>query len=135
MQKLSRIVAAAAVAVCVPAGLLMAQNAPATGSDTTTAPAPATAPADTAPAPAATTPAPAATSEPAATTPPPAATTSAPATTAPATTQNDQPAKKKKTARMTRQQEIDRSVDSGTVPSRYRKQVPKEYQQYIPFSK
>jgi hypothetical protein len=135
MRKLSRIVAAAAVAVCVPAGLLMAQNAPATGSDTTTAPAPATAPADTAPAPAATTPAPAATSEPAATTPPPAATTSAPATTAPATTQNDQPAKKKKTARMTRQQEIDRSVDSGTVPSRYRKQVPKEYQQYIPFSK
>jgi hypothetical protein len=135
MRKLSRIVAAAAVAVCVPAGLLMAQNAPATGSDTTTAPAPATAPADTAPAPAATTPAPAATSEPAATTPPPAATTSAPATTAPATTQNDQPGKKKKTARMTRQQEIDRSVDSGTVPSRYRKQVPKEYQQYIPFSK
>jgi hypothetical protein len=125
MRKLSRIVAAAAVAVCVPAGLLMAQNAPATGSDTT-------APADTAPAPAATT------SEPAATTPPPAAATSAPATTtpaAPAATQNDQPAKKKKTAKMTRQQEIDRSIDSGTVPSRYRKQVPKEYQQYIPFSK
>jgi hypothetical protein len=130
MQKLSRIVAAAAVAVCVPAGLLMAQNAPATGSDTTAAPAPA--PAVTTPEPAATTPAPAATTS------APAATTSAPATTtpaAPATTQNDQPAKKKKTARMTRQQEIDRSVDSGTVPSRYRKQVPKEYQQYIPFSK
>jgi hypothetical protein len=134
MQKLSRIVAAAAVAVCVPAGLLMAQNAPA-GSDTTAAPAPAAAPADTAPAPAATTPA--------ATTPAPAATTSAPAATAPATTtpaapattQNDQPTKKKKTAKMTRQQEIDRSIDSGTVPSRYRKQVPKEYQQYIPFSK
>jgi len=132
MRKLSRIVAAAAVVVCVPAGLLMAQNAPATGSNTTTAPAPATAPADTAPAPAATTPAPAATTS------APAAATSAPATTtpaAPAATQNDQPAKKKKTARMTRQQEIDRSVDSGTVPSRYRKQVPKEYQQYIPFSK
>jgi hypothetical protein len=130
MQKLSRIVAAAAVAVCVPAGLLMAQNAPAPGSDTTAAPAPA---------PAATTPAPAATT-PAATTPAPAATTSAPATTAPAatvpaTTQNDQPAKKKKTAKMTRQQEIDKSIDSGTVPSRYRKQVPKEYQQYVPFSK
>ena len=132
MRKLSRIVAAAAVAVCVPAGLLMAQNAPATGSDTTATPAPATAPADTAPAPAATTPAPAATTS------APAAATSAPATTtpaAPAATQNDQPAKKKKTARMTRQQEIDRSIDSGTVPSRYRKQVPKEYQQYIPFSK
>jgi hypothetical protein len=131
MQKLSRIVAAAAVAVCVPAGLLMAQNAPSTGSDTTTAPAPA--PAATTPEPAATTPAPAATtSAPAATTSAPAATT--PAATAPATTQNDQPAKKK-TAKMTRQQEIDKSIDSGTVPSRYRKQVPKEYQQYIPFSK
>ena len=121
MLRLSRIVAAVAVAVCVPAGLLMAQNAPSTGSDTTTAPAPA---ATTTPAPAATTPA-------------PAAATSAPATaapTAPATTQNDQPTKKK-TGKMTRQQEIDKSIDSGTVPARYRKQVPKEYQQYIPFSK
>jgi hypothetical protein len=134
MQKLSRIVAVAAVAVCVPAGLLMAQNAPATGSDTTAAPAPA--PAATTSEPAATTPAPAATtSAPATTTSAPAATTSAPAATAPATTQNDQPMKKKKTAKMTRQQEIDKSIDSGTVPSRYRKQVPKEYQQYIPFSK
>lgn len=105
----------------------MAQNAPATGSDTTAAPAPA--PAATTPEPAATTPAPAAT------TTAPAATTSVPAATAPATTQNDQPTKKKKTTKMTRQQEIDRSIDSGTVPSRYRKQVPKEYQQYIPFSK
>jgi hypothetical protein len=127
MQKLSRMVAAAAVAVCVPAGLLMAQNAPSTGSDTTTAPAPA--PAATAPAPDASTPAPAATTS------APAATTSAPAATAPATTQNDQPTKKKNPAKMTRQQEIDKSIDSGTVPSRYRKDVPKEYQQYIPFSK
>jgi hypothetical protein len=36
---------------------------------------------------------------------------------------------------MTRQQEIDKSIDSGTVPSRYRSRVPKEYQQYVPFSK
>ena len=36
---------------------------------------------------------------------------------------------------MTRQQEIDKSIDSGTVPSRYRKSVPKEYQHYIPFAK
>ena len=43
---------------------------------------------------------------------------------------------KKKTAKkMTRQQEIDKSVDSGTVPARYRSSVPKEYQQYIPFDK
>ena len=37
--------------------------------------------------------------------------------------------------KMTRQQEIDHSIESGTVPSRYRSQVPKEYQQYIPFDK
>jgi hypothetical protein len=36
---------------------------------------------------------------------------------------------------MTRRQEIDRSIDTGTVPSRYRSQVPKEYQRYIPFDK
>jgi len=43
--------------------------------------------------------------------------------------------KKKKPARMTRQQEIDRSVGRGTVPARYRNSVPKEYHQYIPFDK
>ena len=43
--------------------------------------------------------------------------------------------KKRKPAKMTRQQEIDRSIDSGTVPARYRNSVPKEYQQYIPFDK
>ena len=32
-------------------------------------------------------------------------------------------------------QEIDHSIESGTVPSRYRKNVPKEYQQYVPFEK
>jgi hypothetical protein len=36
---------------------------------------------------------------------------------------------------MTRQQEIEKSIDSGTVPARYRRSVPKEYQQYIPFAK
>ena len=36
---------------------------------------------------------------------------------------------------MTRQQEIDKSIESGTVPERYRRSVPKEYQQYIPFDK
>ena len=43
--------------------------------------------------------------------------------------------KKKKPARMTRQQEIDRSIDRGTVPARYRSSVPKEFHQYIPFDK
>ena len=59
--------------------------------------------------------------------------TAAPETTAP---EKEKAApKKKKPARMTRQQEIDRSVDRGTVPARYRNSVPKEYHQYIPFDK
>ncbi|MDI1265779.1 MAG: hypothetical protein PS018_21250 [bacterium] len=71
-------------------------------------------------------------------------TTAAPATTttttaAPeaATADKGKPApkQKKKQARETRQQEIDRSIDQGTVPARYRRQVPREYQQYIPFDK
>ena len=45
------------------------------------------------------------------------------------------PAKKKAAKKMTRQQEIDKSVDSGTVPARYRSSIPKEYHHYIPFDK
>jgi len=64
---------------------------------------------------------------------PAAASAAAPETTAP---EKEKAApKKKKPARMTRQQEIDRSVDRGTVPARYRNSVPKEYHQYIPFDK
>ncbi len=64
---------------------------------------------------------------------PAATSTAAPETTAP---EKDKAVpKKKKPARMTRQQEIDRSVDRGTVPARYRNSVPKEYHQYIPFDK
>jgi outer membrane biosynthesis protein TonB len=49
---------------------------------------------------------------------------------------DDKPAPaKKKAKKMTRQQELDHSVDSGTVPARYRSSVPKEYHQYIPFAK
>jgi hypothetical protein len=59
--------------------------------------------------------------------------TAAPETTAP---ENEKAApKKKKPAKMTRQQEVDRSIDRGTVPARYRNSVPKEYHQYIPFDK
>ena len=57
----------------------------------------------------------------------------APESTAPA--QEKAAPKKKKPAKVTRQQEIDRSVDRGTVPARYRNSVPKEYHQYIPFDK
>jgi hypothetical protein len=42
---------------------------------------------------------------------------------------------KKKKTKMTRQQEIDHSLRTGTVPSRYRSSVPREYQKYIPFEK
>ena len=64
---------------------------------------------------------------------PAATSTAAPETTAP---EKEKAApKKKKPAKMTRQQEIDRSVDRGTVPARYRNSVPKEYHQYIPFDK
>ena len=108
------------------AGVVLAQNAPNTGTETITA-APAAAPPEAAPAAAA----PAATPTAA-----PAATVTTPTAATPATTATE-PAKgsKKKAAKMTRQQEIDKSIDSGTVPARYRNSVPKEYQQYIPFEK
>ena len=64
-------------------------------------------------------------------------TAAAPPTTAAETApEKEKPStRKKKPAKMTRQQEIDRSIDRGTVPARYRSSVPKEYQQYIPFDK
>lgn len=72
----------------------------------------------------------------------PAATTAAPAATAtPGASTDSQPTDAKKSAskkskkKMTRRQEIDHSIDSGTVPARYRSSVPKQYQQYIPFDK
>ena len=116
MNKYSRISAAlaATVVATLSAGLAFAQTAPAAGTGA------ATPPAATAPAPAA----------PAATAP----TTPAAATPSTAAdTKEAKPTRKKK--RMTRQQEIDHSIDSGTVPSRYRSSVPREYQKYIPFEK
>ena len=108
MPKLSRLVVAASAAALVffPAHIALAQSTP------TAAPATATTPPTAAPPAAApeTTPAEKATAEKAA-------------------------PKKKKPTKMTRQQEIDRSVDRGTVPARYRSSVPKEYQQYVPFDK
>jgi hypothetical protein len=88
-----------------------------------------------------------------ASTAPPAASPSPAASPAPAaspsasappadTPSNDAPRKKTAAKQKTKslpkamtQQEIDHSVESGTVPSRYRKNVPKEYQQYVPFEK
>jgi hypothetical protein len=76
------------------------------------------------------------------TTPNGGAPTTAPAASSPSTAPADpapktvaKTADKAKPKRMTRQQEIDKSIDRGTVPARYRSSVPKEYQQYIPFDK
>ncbi|WFU13704.1 hypothetical protein [Bradyrhizobium sp. CB3481] len=66
------------------------------------------------------------------------ATAATPSTTAPEASAPEKgkvAPKKKKPARMTRQQEIDRSIERGTVPARYRNSVPKEYHQYIPFDR
>ncbi len=51
-----------------------------------------------------------------------------------AATENGAGAKKSDT-KPSRRREVDKSVESGTVPSRYRKDVPKEYQKYIPWAK
>jgi hypothetical protein len=42
---------------------------------------------------------------------------------------------RKKKTRMSRRREVEKSIESGTVPARYRNAVPKEYQHDIPFSK
>jgi hypothetical protein len=119
MKRLSRI-ATVAIFMCLPAGAVLAQSAPA-GTDQqapAAAPAPPAAPAPAAPAPAA---------SPAPASPAPAA--------SPTTTENKPTTTRKKRASGTSRKEIDKSIQSGTVPSRYRSQVPKEYQQYIPFEK
>ena len=54
-----------------------------------------------------------------------------PAATDPAA--GEQKAAKKKSAK--KKSETDQSIDSGTVPKRYRSSVPKEYHHLIPFSK
>ncbi|MDI4231604.1 hypothetical protein OZ411_02100 [Bradyrhizobium sp. Arg237L] len=119
MKKFSSLAAATAALMLMSySSYALAQTAPATGTDTA-APAANTAP------PAATT-APAATTTPAATQP----------DTNPSATEKAAPKKKKTAAKKrTRQQEIEHSIDTGTVPARYRSSVPKQYQQYIPFDK
>ena len=129
--------AATAILLCAPFGFALAQNAPDPGApaapSTTAAPAAPAAPvAPAAPAPAAQ--APPANAPPAQSPNPPA--TNAPSANLPATTtDNATKTKKKKATGVTRRREIEKSIDSGTVPSRYRSSVPKEYQHYIPFSK
>ena len=47
----------------------------------------------------------------------------------------DQASGQKKSKKSKRQQEADKSIESGTVPKRYRSSVPKEYHHLIPFAK
>jgi hypothetical protein len=126
---------APAPSASVPASTATAPPSNATApTSTATAPAPTAAapvPAVTAPAPTATAPAPTTTAT------APAGKATAPVATGPdaATTTEHATKKKKQPAKMTRQQELEKSIDTGTVPARYRNSVPKEYQQYIPFAK
>ncbi|OAE98060.1 hypothetical protein AYJ54_04545 [Bradyrhizobium centrolobii] len=115
MQRSYLLAATAALALVLQTPIALAQSAPAAG--------------DTAPD-AATT-APAATSSPTATTTPSATTD----TSTPSTDSKKSAAKKPAKKMMTRRQEIDHSIATGTVPARYRSSVPKQYQQYIPFDK
>jgi hypothetical protein len=119
MKKLSRLAAATAALMLMSySSCALAQTTPTTGTD--------------AAAPAANTAAPAATTAPAAQTTPAAAQPD----TSSSATEKAAPKKKKTAAKKrTRQEEIDHSIDTGTVPARYRSSVPKEYQRYIPFDK
>ena len=133
MHKPYLLAASAALALMLQTPLALAQGAPAAGETppaaATTTPPPASTP------PAATT-APAATSAPAATATPNAATeTSSPSAGAKKSAEKKPANSTNKSKKMTRQQEIDHSIDTGTVPARYRRDVPREYQQYIPFDK
>jgi len=135
--------AAAAILVCASHGFALAQNAPDSAGAAAPATTPPSAAAPASAAPPATAAAPAAQSA----TSPPASPPSANAPAAADSSTKDgaikdssikdstQKSRKKKTAGTTPRHEVEKSIESGTVPSRYRSSVPKEYQQYIPFSK
>lgn len=110
MQRSYRLAATAALALFMQASLALAQSAPTAGGTAPAASAPAATPTQT-------------------------TTTPAAATDAGQAADKKSASKKSSKKKMTRQQEIDHSIDSGTVPARYRSSVPKQYQQYIPFDK
>jgi hypothetical protein len=74
--------------------------------------------------------APATTAAPTTTTTAPATTTTAPADK-PAATTTDDKSKKKTAAKKGSKSELQRSIDAGTVPSRYKSQIPAEYHDSI----
>ncbi|CCD95291.1 conserved exported hypothetical protein [Bradyrhizobium sp. ORS 375] len=120
MIKLSGIAVASLLTVGLMSGTALAQSAPAADAPAATpSPAPNPSPAEAAPVPA------------------PAATSDKPAETKPAETKtaSDAAATKKKKRTKTTRQEVEDSLRSGKVPSRYRSRVPKEYQKYIPFAR
>src|SRR6478735_7119285 len=137
MQRLY-FLAAAIVIVSFQAGIALPQNAPDSGTTTTAAPAAAAAGSAAAPA-ATTTPPPG--DKPAATTATAPAEKPASTTTDTGTGKSAEPKnepKKKKTATSsgkTDRKELDRSIDTGTVPSRYKRQIPQEYHGYIPWGR
>nr|WP_041757198.1 hypothetical protein [Bradyrhizobium sp. ORS 278] len=118
MIRLSGVAVAGLLAVGLMSGAALAQTAP-----------PTDAPAQPAPA---ATPSPTPNPSPSAAAPAPAATTDKPAESKPAA---EAAAPKKKKRTKTTRQEVEDSLRSGTVPSRYRSRVPKEYQKYIPLDR
>jgi hypothetical protein len=124
--------AAALIAVCLQVGPLLAQSTPA--PETAATPAPAASPVPSA------TPAPAPSPEAAApATPPAAASTDKTGASEGKAAASGKPAKPKapKRIRISTQtrHDIEHSLKTGTVPSRYRSKIPKEYQKYIPFER
>jgi len=107
---------ATALTLGLPAAPLRAQSTPVANTAATPAPA-------ASPAPAAT---------PAATAP---ATPSASASPDKITASGSSAPKPGKRTRMTARQQVEHALKTGTVPARYRSQVPKQYQRYIPFEK
>jgi hypothetical protein len=68
------------------------------------------------------------------TTAPAATTTTAPADK-PAATTTDDKSKKKTAAKKGSKSELQRSIDTRTVPSRYKSQIPAEYHDSIPWGR
>jgi hypothetical protein len=117
MKTYCHVAVATALIACLQATPLRAQTAPS---------------ADAAAAPAATATAPA--TPPAATQPASASTDKAGTAEKTTASEASTPKPKKRISMSTRQQ-VEHALKTGTVPARYRSQVPKEYQRYIPFEK
>jgi hypothetical protein len=120
MTPRSHFAAAAMAVACRQAGPLLGQSAPATDPLATPAPAASPAPAAT-PAPA----------------PSPAPTSTDKGGASDGKAANEEMVKPaaKKLRRMSTRQELAHSLQTGTVPSRFRTEVPKKYQKYIPFDR